>query len=128
MWSVLTAIVVLGFMIGIPILYDILVANVGGLTISEYFKDLGQTYSPLFIYGVSILPGHFWMNFEQSLVNRAGGGELAELFIVLIIGWSVHWAFRANSEWLPLGPWEAFVLIVASVLVGAFLWTQHPVA
>lgn len=127
MWQILTPIVAIGLMLAVPAVYDVAVILAGERSISALYKIVGHTWSPVFIYGVSVLPGHWWVNFEESLVGMAGGGGLAELFVVCWIGWVIHWTFRANPELTPLGPWESLGLIFFSVLVGATMWTLTPV-
>jgi hypothetical protein len=117
---------VIAFMICIPLAWEFYVIVQGEETISRAMRDLGHEWSPFLIYAVSALVGHFWVNFEQSLVNRIGGGELGEVFFVLWIGWAVFWGFRANPHLLPLGPWQSLALIAFGVLVGAFVWSLSP--
>jgi len=127
MWSTFTPIVAIGFMLAVPAAYDVAVVVVDERTISNVYRDLGHTWSPVLIYAVSVLPGHWWVNFDHSLIDRAGGGPIGELFVVFWIGWGIHWGFRAYPKATPLGPWESLALIQVSVLVGAFIWTQQPV-
>lgn len=126
MWQVLTPIVALGLMLAVPAAYDIVLVAMEKQTISGLYRDLGHTWSPLLIYAVSLLPGHWWVNFEQSVIERLDGGWAGELFVICWIGWGIHWGFRAYPEATPLGPWGALTLIYASVLVGGCFWTLSP--
>lgn len=124
-YQLITTVVVIGFMIGIPLVWDIVVVTAGQETISEQFRNMGHEWSALLIYGVSVLPGHWWVNFETSLADYIGANPVFELFFVLWIGWTIHW-LSVTQEW-QLTPVQALLLIYFSVLVGAFGWTMSPV-
>lgn len=122
-----TAAFIVLFMAAVPLAWELYAILGEPITISEGFKQLGHEWNAFAIYAVSVLPGHFFVNFEQSLVERIGGSEAGEVAVVLWIGWGIFIAFRANPNWTPLGPWASFALVLFSVLVGGFVWSQNPV-
>lgn len=123
----MTTAFVLAFMVALPLMWEAYAVLGSPATISQAFKELGHEWTAFVIYAVSVLPGHFFVNFDRSLVNRVGGNDAAEVAVVLWIGWAVFVVFRANPEWTPLGPWPSLALVLFSVLVGALVWSQQPV-
>lgn len=125
MTSIITQIVIVALMIGMPIAWDIVVAIRDEETISQVLRDWGHA-QPVLIYAASVMPGHWWVNFDRSLVQMVGGNATTELAVVVWIAWTIHWSAEALG-W-QLTPWRALALIIASVLIGAALWTQDPVS
>lgn len=123
-YTLITSFVVLGGMLAVPILWDVALVAQGEETISEMTRRMGHDWSPIFIYAFSVLPGHWWVNFEKGLADYIGAGPVFEVFIVLWIGWGLHWTAVTN-EW-QLTPLQSLALIFFSVLVGAFCWTMQP--
>ena len=66
---------------------------------------MGHT-KPVVIYGVSVLPGHWWVNFEKSIPDMVAGPDASslEFFMVFFFGWSIHW-LSVYNEW-QLGPMQ----------------------
>lgn len=118
---------VIAFMLGAPLTWEVLTLFTQLETISHVFRELGHEWTPFIIYAISVLPGHFFVNFRQSLVQAMGGTNTGEVVVVLWIGWAIFIVFRANPSWTPLGPWSSLALVIFSVLVGAFVWSQNPV-
>ena len=125
MWThTVTVVVVFGCMIGIPLLWDIIpIMNTHqGDTISEYWRYLGHEVSAAFIFAVSILPGHFWLNGPASIPNRFGYGEGVEILGVISLTWLVFGVQKMIG--FELGFWSTYFLIHAGIIVGAFVWTM----
>lgn len=117
-----TTLFVAVFMAAIPLGWEIYTLTQDELlTISEVFRHLGREWNPFVMYIVNVLVGHFWITPSVTLAQYLG--EWAEVAVVLLIGWSIFWVFRANSHLLPLNSWESTVLIALSIAVGAFAWT-----
>lgn len=93
------------------------------ITISEAFRQLGQEWNAFTIYALSVLVGHFFVQPPGEYTLAAVLSETSEVVIVIWLGWCIFLLFRTHRHWLPL-PWYAsLILIIASVLVGAFAWT-----
>lgn len=121
-----TTLFVVLFLFAIPLGWEFYTFTGDIITISEAVRNLGHEWNAFIIYAVSVLPGHFFVNFNRSLVERAGGTDATEIALVLWIGWGIFAYFRANPE-VQLGPWSSLGLVIASVLIGAFLWSIKPV-
>lgn len=107
--------------------WDIYVAldDVPGNTFSEIVARIAHTH-PTVIYIIQVLPGHFFLNREESLVNKLGGGGAAEVYTVLLIGWFLFITFRSFSSLVPLTNGQIVALMVFSTLVGSYLWSIPP--
>lgn len=115
---------VLAIMISIPLGWEFITILTSKETISTVWKSLGHEWSPFIIYGVSLLPGHFWVQPPEKYTLAGYASEAGEVFVVLWIGWSIFWYFRANPSLTPLNWIESLALIIFGVLIGAFAWTM----
>lgn len=124
MFNLITTIVAFGLMLGVPLAWDVVLATTGEQTISEVFRNFAHKHSAGMIFGVSVMPGHWFVNFDQSLVEMAGGDAVGELAVIVWLAWTLQWTLYGHE----LGPWASLALVIFGVLSGALLWTMDPVA
>lgn len=91
-------------------------------TISMGLKHLGEL-NPVVKFVLPALCGHFWL--EPPVTLASSLNETAEVFVMALLTWVLFWVFRIEGMEIPYGWVGDFVFIVASVLIGGFVWTIH---
>lgn len=92
-------------------------------TISKAMQEMGHEWSPFVVSALSVLVGHFWISPPDHLTLAQHLGEWVEVGTVVGLEIIVFGVFRFHRNVLPLSWWQNTLLIAASVLVGAFVWT-----